>query len=727
MLALCLSALPAIADDVYLFNVLTPDAAIAGKPGYSATLVPGPSYFGLIAALSGALILLRDRISLRRPRRSWSRPTLTLLAFGASYATAAPPPPSIDCTGGQTPNMTVKIHNNSTEFNIYPVLFAGAPSTTDTWIQACFKLTDDQLQDNPYPRASQYRMYVNCCANGENGIPPGGSVTVTLPLYSPLAGSLDPKVPGQLIDWWQGGGINLFQGPAGSYVPQAVLHHWAADQNGNQVTPTSNPPTCDGCNLHFFNSPDSIPNGDPQQLIEYTLGAQPINPDHQKPGQPARLWVPNNVDYDVSYVNYVYLPAVMEPYGNPLIGYIGSPATINDFKAAIGNWYSSPLGSGWPLYKDGSGDVVSGKIPSALEIFLNSAAFDNTDVFDPAPAQSLPIMDMRRQWDNCVNQAGTDEICPLIRDVTALLRANYDNYQKVGLSDRHTWNDVWQCTGEPVAMTDELLLAHLYGWTPFLENCANNGANQLYETPGYDDPEKTVDYQTVKDEFDRLQYWVNVLQGKYGEFDPYVVLVHGPDYLNAPYAYAYSVDDAVGNMQTDGTGLIIAVGGPGNLPNPDHATPNVNFPFGYSSSYDGGINFTRYGRCTMVPDTPVVSYFTSFAVPEGIDQTASSIVNCTNSMQDNRGRLYLFKLKGRPADFPTNPSPTPNERSMANSEFIDCTGNTGQVLNWCQDIYPYRQITPGDQRAMINYYVVMGAPPPMDTGIAFGFPRRNRR
>jgi hypothetical protein len=36
-------------------------------------------------------------------------------------------------------------------------------------------------------------------------------------------------------------------------------------------------------------------------------------------------------------------------------------------------------------------------------------------------------MGMTQQWDNCVNKAGTDAICPLIRDVTALLVANYDN------------------------------------------------------------------------------------------------------------------------------------------------------------------------------------------------------------------------------------------------------------------------------------------------------------
>ncbi len=80
----------------------------------------------------------------------------------------------IDCTNGSLgPNMTIVIYNNSVNFNIYPVLFAGAPSATDQWMQACFKIPANQIQptDNfPYPRASQYRMYVNCCAPGENGI-----------------------------------------------------------------------------------------------------------------------------------------------------------------------------------------------------------------------------------------------------------------------------------------------------------------------------------------------------------------------------------------------------------------------------------------------------------------------------------------------------------------------------------------------------------------------------
>jgi len=641
---------------------------------------------------------------------------LAVLVFSGRNANAQAPAATVDCTNGQTPNMTIQIYNNSTTHNIYPVLFAGTKTSTDAWMQACFQLKDSQLAANPYPRASQYRMYINCCASGENGIPPGGSVTVTLPLYSPLVGSINPKEAGQLIDWWQGGGINFFDSPVTETKPPAALQqHWKTDQGVNDVTPTSNAPTCSGgCKLHIFIAPNSIPNSDPQQLTEYTLGAQPINPKHTEAGQPAMLWVPDNVDYDVSYVNYAYMPAVMEPYGNRLIGYIGSPIKITDFSSAIAKWYASPLGADWPLYKDAAGNAQAGKIPSALEIYLNSAAFNDTSVFLPAPAKSKPIAAMTAEWETCVNQNGGDAICPLIRAVTDLLNANYKNYTDVYANDKHTWTYAWGCTGAPVAKTEQVFLAHLYGWTPFLEGCTSTGANQLYTTPGYNDPKKPLNYAVVKADFDKLQYWVNVLQGDYGKFDPYVALVHGPDYLSAPYTYAYSVDDAVGNMQTDGSGLIIGVGGTENLPNPDHATPNVNFPYGYSSSYDGGISFTQYGRCTATPDTATVTYFTSFAVPEGIPGTSSSVLNCTISMKDSKGRVYVFKLKGLPDQFSTNPYPSEAERATANANFIDCSGNTGQVLNWCKVIYPYQQIDANDPRATVNYYVVMGAPPPLD-------------
>ena len=73
--------------------------------------------------------------------------------------------------------------------------------------------------------------------------------------------------------------------------------------------------------------------------------------------------------------------------------------------------------------------------------------------------------------------------------------------------------------------------------------------------------------------------------------------------LAAPNVYAYSVDDAVGNLQADATGFIIAVGGTRGLPNPTPAAPPVNVNFGYGRT--DKVRFEKYGICTAKPNIAV--------------------------------------------------------------------------------------------------------------------------
>ena len=664
----------------------------------------------------------------------------------------------IDCTSGSPgPNMTIVIYNNSRTFNIYPVLFAGAPSATDQWMQACFKVSTNQIQPNdnfPYPRASQYRMYVNCCAPGENGIRPNGSVTIKLPFYSPLVANLNPMGTAQFIDWWQGGGINIYRSPSigGTKPPKIIQNHWTDDTKQNRgVTPYSNPPTCGArCSLHFFVSPSSIANWEPQQLIEYTLGAAPANTQKMSDTDPFYLWVPDNVDYDLSNVNYAYMPAAIEPYGNSLIGtccaigWVGSTASIAAVNTALDNWRASSLGTGWPFYIDQSSTsnpkaTVPRKVPSALELFLNYNSFNDTSNYSPSPSTSAPIIRMKTLWQDCTGTPPKNyNICGRIKDVTALIQANYNNYVSVYQNDNQKWKgtgtDDWGCTMAPVTLNEQLMLAHLYGWGPFnADSGCKANINLLEQTPTYTDPTKTPHYYPdVKAEYDQLQYWFNVLNSQYGQwtnsaaqdygqFDPYVALVHGEGYMNAPYTYAYSVDDAVGNMQTDGTGLIIAVGGPENLPNSNHVTPEVKFTFGYKSPYAGGITFNQYGRCITSPNAPTVSYFTTFVVPEGIKGQSNSVENCKITLLDSKNRSYTVKLKGFPTDFPTPVQGQPNwpdatQIPAINTQFIDCSGNTNQdiLLSWCQLIFVYQEKDLTNPHLPTNYYVIMGAPPPCD-------------
>src|SRR5690606_37245682 len=70
---------------------------------------------------------------------------------------------------------SITVQNNS-DGTIYPVL-STSKNAVNQWLQGCFRSTD------PYPTDYVYKLYVN---QGE-GIPPGSSVTITLPLYSKLS------------------------------------------------------------------------------------------------------------------------------------------------------------------------------------------------------------------------------------------------------------------------------------------------------------------------------------------------------------------------------------------------------------------------------------------------------------------------------------------------------------------------------------------------------------
>jgi hypothetical protein len=240
--------------------------------------------------------------------------------------------------------LTLTIINNTMKYRIYPVVTAGAKDITPTadnpasqWMQACFRVSFNNLATQRYPRDSQYRIYVNCCNTGENGIPPGGSVKITLPFYSPLVQTINPNpdtkngIAAQFINWWQGGGINMFQALDSDGKPPTYLSDfWKADQ-ANAVAPgdpnlgtKANPPTCStaGCGLHFCRAPAGIDGWAPNQLIEYTMGA--AGPDGNagaaKPTAPNFVWDPTNIDYDVSNVNNTYMPAALEIDGNALVG-----------------------------------------------------------------------------------------------------------------------------------------------------------------------------------------------------------------------------------------------------------------------------------------------------------------------------------------------------------------------------------------------------------------------
>src|SRR5271167_3652468 len=124
---------------------------------------------------------------------------LSALAFGYGGASLA----------AAVPTMTVVIINNSCEAgacpsgqtakNIYPVLSMG-PSGKDLYMRAIMNVPQNNTTAL-FPLASQMRFYINPAGNG---IPPGGSITLTLPFYTQLVDSPDPTKANQYANWWNG-------------------------------------------------------------------------------------------------------------------------------------------------------------------------------------------------------------------------------------------------------------------------------------------------------------------------------------------------------------------------------------------------------------------------------------------------------------------------------------------------------------------------------------------
>jgi hypothetical protein len=674
-----------------------------------------------------------------------------LFALFLGYAGSA----AAQCTS--VPCMTIKIYNNSDTSNIYPVLSSGT-AVPDLYLQAALMVPKAQLGAKPFPKRNQFRLYINPTGDG---IPPNGNVTITLPFYTQLVPTAQvqpkcptdpatPNCPDQYIDWWGGGRIEIFKNLNSVHQPPAAL---TADYMGTNLPArgcqvkcngaavpaacqtsfakfTCNPiagaavPTCPTCQpLEIFKDPAGLKNNEPSQLTEYTLGAINQNTD------PFGLDV-HNVDYDVSYVDTAFMPVAMEPVNNIQVGYIGMTTSIEAFKAALRKFIApSSRWVGWPLFVDDQKQTIL-KVPSALHIFAGDP--DMTGQPPPVPPPPpppypwAPINNLNTLWTTCVGNNGSAPICPLIRDVSTLFQANYANYVNTYK------NPAFGCdqTKLPVTLNKALMRSHAYGWTPFNVNCTNTAGNLLENTPTYftcvppgilpcipPAIRNYAKYQAVKAKFDELQYWPLVtppnppMPG--GKFDPYVVLIHGQDYVNAPYVYAYSVDDAVGNMQVAGDGLILAVGGANGLPNPNPATPFINVSFGGATT--DRVQFTEYGVCTMFPDKMVNPDFRSFAV------SSTNPNSCPLSWVDNSANKYTFKLKYQPKPPPPPAPQTPawpicqqgdtkcetglNPATLAP---IDCSGNAAGSAGaaWCKGVFAYTEL----DAKRPHYFAIAPAP-----------------
>jgi hypothetical protein len=275
------------------------------------------------------------------------------------------------------------------------------------------------------------------------------------------------------------------------------------------------------------------------------------------------------------------------------------------------------------------------------------------------------------------------------------MKASFANYKQIFKT---------KCSGtELPTLTDEKMLEHVYGWTPFVESTTSPGgcpvdANLLEDTPGYWEKRSngTINYSkylTAKLQFDKLNYGLFDNPKPPYLFNPWVKLIHQKPYIDATYVYAYSVDDAMGNVQAEGAGFIIDVGGTTHLENQNPASPPINVNLG-AASPNGQIIFTNYRRCENNPkrDKMINKYHRSFILP------TTDPSKCPVFLFDNKQptpQLYTFTVTKSPplkyfedqADAKWEPT-TQNSKLPTTTSILDCSANPSSTPSsqiWCCD------------------------------------------
>lgn len=636
-----------------------------------------------------------------------------------------------DSPGPRTvPVKIVNIKNNSDD-KIYVVLETAKQDLLDEnnrqhdrWLQAEFQPTK-----GTYASTYLYRAYVN----PQNGIPARGSVSVTVPFYTQLESKPCPNKPDQYINWWRALRIYVYDDPGA--IKNAYNTDTAKAVPISKFAPSAAPvPTCPACFAPLVVYRDqaggdkhgvSLPPNDPSQLLEFTFATvtpfpQPLKIDY------------GFVDYDISSVDQVYLPVAMDPVNNPYIGFIGSVLGRDQFSARLTkfrNDFSWPKYE-WPPYVTNKTAI---RLPATFNVMNEIAHPGDPPPFEPAGAaiKDLPVVQkMEKLWDECCGAdwpskpcqkpPASSNTCNKMAQVAELFQKNYDRYKKLCKT--------------PVKLDRDQMMANVYGWVPF-NSCPGGGViNELKDTPGIGG---AAGYHAISNAYVDLQYHSPPNPNTFGDFNRYTELIHSAKYLRVG-EYAFSIDDAAGNMLEVGDGVNITVGGAQGLDNINPYDPWRFFLFNVGSAKETGPTWKKYRVCTEEQLPACASLAPNRDMKEsdrdkgliGYAGIKIGAVNCpcVIVLQDSAGSLYKVRVKRLPKPPPTHPlneegePPTGNDEAWTQKEKdggftnVACFG-TETSFEWCGNLIPARVFDQAVQRSV--YHVNTSAPVAFKPGIRF--------
>jgi hypothetical protein len=570
----------------------------ATKPAATVAPRPSPSMTGPAGVIRAALL------------------SLALLCGFASSGNAVTCKTTIPCK-------EIWFFNNTTNQTFYPVLFRGR-NPVDAWLQAYARKEPAERGTAVWATTRDSRVYVN----GKTGIPPAGTLIngipakgyakIQLPLFTallPLNDVLSGARPDSVVDWWNGGRVEIFDDAAtiGAQYdidvalkdPEGVLDptKLKALIIGNAVVECVEG-DCKGVTMIQRYGGD-FDNSAAYQLTEFTFGSAQTGPLF---ATTPYGWVPRDVGYNLSMVDSTYLPVAMEPLNNVDIPYIGSVISPADFRLKMQQWLKDH--DGYPIYKNTTLDRP--KIPQTFDVFsagfyafkdtINPSAnlnFNPNNTTTKGFVPGKPVSDMISLYLKCIKLKSTDLTTTCGKLYNLELNLFGPNLTKYMTYPCAVYQETLDSKIVPFPDTVAWRLLTLYGWVPYnfeyvaSRPCGNDKSippftgNALFDTPGVtkDGYQQLADSYRLNTPTTRgLQYNYLTETDQTQWFNPYVQLLHSPKYLNMG-VYAFSIDDAVGFQQHKGEGLIYAVGGTNGLQNTHELDPNaiVNVAYGYAT------------------------------------------------------------------------------------------------------------------------------------------------
>lgn len=300
-----------------------------------------------------------------------------------------------DTDGNAIPVKRLTIKNN-TLFTVYPVMRDGNEAETA-------KDSGVGLYDPYDPVKQEYRGYIGYQGADNKyyfGLPKGESITIRVPLVFWNGARMGIVTDGRYLTPAAGQPNPLNYDPNSQRVIVTAEH---ADPQDH--TPPD--PKNDGVVMWYRSNLVAPALDSPDQLLEWTIRDQQYLSNPQITARTHNL-IPSTekatlINYDVSYVDNMFLPVAMEALDVPVpapptpfnqnrgpYGWIGSTNTPQDLQAKIkafaapnnkllGNYFGT---NGWPIYNVPPDPVGEVKIPAGQNIFAQSPLAGSLSSYD---------------------------------------------------------------------------------------------------------------------------------------------------------------------------------------------------------------------------------------------------------------------------------------------------------------------------------------------------------